>query len=66
MTRASFKSRVALLISNKVFANENLNRSGAEKDEENMEKLLTELGYEVVKHTDLTGKVQKIYIINFL
>lgn len=50
-------NRVALLITNIKFTNEKLNRNGAEKDEENMEKLLKSLGYEVVKHTNLTGKV---------
>lgn len=34
-----------------------MNRYGADKDEESMEKLLTGLGYEVLKHTNLTGKV---------
>uniref|UniRef100_A0A8C6SPN5 Uncharacterized protein n=1 Tax=Neogobius melanostomus TaxID=47308 RepID=A0A8C6SPN5_9GOBI len=33
-----------------------LKQRGAEKDEENMEKLLSTLGYEVVKHTNLTAK----------
>lgn len=50
-------SRVALLITNIKFTDERMNRNGAEKDEENTEKLLTGLGYEVVKHTNLTGKV---------
>ncbi|XP_075956101.1 caspase a-like [Anarhichas minor] len=49
-------NRVALLITNIKFADEKLNRKGAEKDEANMDKLLTDLGYEVVKHTNLTGK----------
>lgn len=49
---------MALLITNRNFVNEKLNRYGAEKDEENMEKLLTSLHYEVVKHRDLTGKVR--------
>jgi len=50
-------NRVALLITNIKFTDEKFNRNGAEKDEENTEKLLTALGYEVVKHTNLTGKV---------
>lgn len=57
MTKKSIGNRVALLITNIKFTNEKFNRRGAEKDEENMEKLLTVLGYEVVKHTNLTGKV---------
>ncbi len=57
MTKHSSRNRVALLITNIKFTSENLNRNGAEKDEENMKNLLTSLGYEVVKHTNLTGKV---------
>lgn len=53
----SIRNRVALLITNIKFTDERYNRNGAEKDEENMETLLTALGYEVVKHTNLTGKV---------
>ncbi|XP_051255398.1 caspase a-like isoform X2 [Dicentrarchus labrax] len=56
VTDQSIRNRVALLITNMIFANQNLNRYGAEKDEQNMEKLLTDLGYEVVKYTNLTGK----------
>uniref|UniRef100_A0A3B3VE98 Caspase-1-like n=1 Tax=Poecilia latipinna TaxID=48699 RepID=A0A3B3VE98_9TELE len=52
----SLRSRVALLITNRNFANPSLTRKGAEKDEENMEKLLRSLGYEVVKHNDLTAQ----------
>lgn len=48
---------MALLITNIKFTNERMNRYGADKDEENMENLLTGLGYEVLKHTNLTGKV---------
>lgn len=33
-------------------------RHGAEKDEENMEWLLKELGYDVDKHRDLSGTVR--------
>lgn len=57
MTKDNIKNRVALLITNIKFTNERFNRKGAEKDEENMETLLKALGYEVVKHTNLTGKV---------
>lgn len=48
---------MALLITNIKFKNERMNRYGADKDEESMEKLLTGLGYEVLKHTNLTGQV---------
>ncbi|KAM4742128.1 caspase a-like [Anableps anableps] len=56
VTETSFRNRVALLITNINFSEKKMNRRGAEKDEENMEKLLSSLGYEVVKYTDLTGK----------
>ncbi|XP_075892327.1 caspase-1-like [Nelusetta ayraudi] len=49
-------NRVALLITNIKFTNDRDTRHGAEKDEENMEKLLKSLRYEVVKYTNLTGK----------
>lgn len=52
-------NRVALLITNIRFAQECMNRQGAEKDEENMKKLLRDLGYEVVEHRNLTGKVKR-------
>ncbi|KAM3615331.1 uncharacterized protein V6R79_000414 [Siganus canaliculatus] len=55
VTKISIKSRVALMISNIQFTHNN-RRNGAEKDEENMEKLLRSLGYEVVKYTNLTAK----------
>ncbi|XP_075996797.1 caspase-1-like isoform X2 [Genypterus blacodes] len=48
--------RLALIITNKTFKNARLNRSGAEKDEANMEALLRSQRYEVVTHKDLTGK----------
>ncbi|XP_022623279.1 caspase-1-like [Seriola dumerili] len=56
VTKDNIKSRVALLITNIRFTDERLNRTGAEKDEENMEKLLKALGYDVMKCTNLTGK----------
>ncbi|XP_036005778.1 caspase-1-like [Fundulus heteroclitus] len=56
VSKTSLKSRVALLISNINFTDNNLTRKGAEKDEENMEELLSSLQYEVVKHNDLTAK----------
>lgn len=52
-------NRVALLITNIKFTNDCYTRQGAEKDEENMEKLLKSLRYEVVKYTNLTGKVKR-------
>lgn len=48
---------MALLITNIKFTCERLYRHGAENDEDNMEKLLKDLGYEVLKHTNLTAKV---------
>ncbi|XP_077954453.1 caspase a [Gasterosteus aculeatus] len=51
----SISNRVALLITNIKFT-ELRNRNGAEKDEENMEILMKGLGYEVVKHRDLTAQ----------
>ncbi|XP_028275909.1 caspase-1-like [Parambassis ranga] len=65
VTRNSIRNRVALLITNIKFTNENLNRKGAEKDEENMEKLLSDLGYKVVKHTNLTAKEIDEALIQF-
>ncbi|KAM6932323.1 caspase a [Lycodopsis pacificus] len=56
VAKDSMSNRVSLLITNIKFTDESLNRNGAEKDEANMEKQLTALGYEVVKHTNLTGK----------
>ncbi|XP_042342339.1 caspase a-like [Plectropomus leopardus] len=61
----SIRSRVALLITNIKFSDEKLNRHGAEKDEDNMQKQLTTLGYEVVKYTNLTGKEINDAIIGF-
>lgn len=56
VTRESIESRIALLITNIEFKDQDFNRKGAEKDEKNMENLLTGLGYEVVKHRNLTAK----------
>ncbi|XP_070826079.1 caspase a-like [Chaetodon trifascialis] len=64
-SKHSIKNRVALLITNIKFTNERLNRSGAEEDQKNMEKLLTSLGYEVVKHLDLTAKAIDAALIEF-
>lgn len=51
-------NRVALMITNIKFSKDQMTRRGAEKDEENMEKLLGGLGYEVVKYTNLTAEVK--------
>nr|XP_040041425.1 caspase a [Gasterosteus aculeatus aculeatus] len=55
-SKNSISNRVALLITNIKFTYEIPNRNGAEKDEENMEILMKGLGYEVVKHRNLTAK----------
>uniref|UniRef100_A0A3Q2CE51 Caspase-1-like n=1 Tax=Cyprinodon variegatus TaxID=28743 RepID=A0A3Q2CE51_CYPVA len=65
VTQDSFRNRVALLITNMKFSDQKMDRRGAEKDEENMEKLLSSLGYEVVKYTDLTGKAINDGLIQF-
>uniref|UniRef100_A0A3B4AJ31 Uncharacterized protein n=1 Tax=Periophthalmus magnuspinnatus TaxID=409849 RepID=A0A3B4AJ31_9GOBI len=65
VTLNSSKNRVALLITNITFADKMKNRAGAEKDEENMEKLLTDLGYEVVKYRDLTAKQMDKALVQF-
>ncbi|KAM8904720.1 caspase a [Spinachia spinachia] len=54
--RNAIKNRVALLITNIKFTDEKKNRNGAEKDEQNMENLMMELKYEVVKHRNLTAQ----------
>uniref|UniRef100_A0A8C6WI84 Caspase-1 n=1 Tax=Neogobius melanostomus TaxID=47308 RepID=A0A8C6WI84_9GOBI len=64
VTSNSIKNRVALIITNITFTKLN-NRPGAEKDEENMEKLLSTLGYEVVKHTNLTAKKMGDALVDF-
>lgn len=58
-------SRLALLITNIEFQDVNLNRKGAEKDEQNMEELLRALKYEVVKHRNLTAKEIDKALIEF-
>ncbi|TMS07762.1 Caspase-1 [Larimichthys crocea] len=65
VTKYSSSNRVALLISNIEFTNEKFNRNGADKDEMNMEKLLSDLGYEVVKYTNLTAKAIDDAVIRF-
>ncbi|KAI1893705.1 hypothetical protein AGOR_G00126440 [Albula goreensis] len=52
----SERKRLALLINNVNFSCEEKNRHGANKDEERMERLLTDLGYKVEKHIDLPAE----------
>ncbi|KAM9453947.1 caspase a-like isoform 1-T1 [Salvelinus alpinus] len=52
----SGRKRLALLINNVEFDDKNMLRRGAEKDEENVERLLRDLGYDVVKHRNLSGQ----------
>ncbi|XP_062299573.1 caspase a-like [Scomber scombrus] len=54
-TKKSIQKRVALLITNIEFEKME-NRSGAEKDEQDMETLLTALNYEVVRKRNRTGQ----------
>ena len=56
MTENSEAHRVALLITNMNFKDLNTRRE-AGIDEQAMLELLTNLGYEVVKYRDLSGKV---------
>uniref|UniRef100_A0A8C6T1V8 Caspase-1 n=1 Tax=Neogobius melanostomus TaxID=47308 RepID=A0A8C6T1V8_9GOBI len=65
VTLNSVKNRVALLITNITFADKEYNRNGAEKDEENMDNLLSNLGYEVVKYTNLTAKQMNDALVKF-
>ncbi|XP_054650076.1 caspase a-like [Dunckerocampus dactyliophorus] len=65
VTPKSIKSRVALLITNIKFRVERLNRDGAEADEQKMERLLRDLGYDVVKYTNRTGKQIDQAVIDF-
>ncbi|XP_073339295.1 caspase a-like [Pagrus major] len=65
VTKESIENRVALLITNIKFTNRRLNRDGAERDEKNMKKLLEGLGYEVVKHPNLTAKAIDAAIRDF-
>ncbi|XP_063762631.1 caspase a-like isoform X1 [Eleginops maclovinus] len=64
-SKNAIRYRVALLITNIKFTDASLNRNGAERDEKNMEKLLNALGYEVVKHTNLTGEEIDAAVIEF-
>ena len=51
------RTRMALLITNVRFDN-GKHRHGAEKDEQEMSKLLSSLGYNVKQHRDLSGAVR--------
>ncbi|KAM9318427.1 caspase-1-A-like isoform 1-T2 [Pholidichthys leucotaenia] len=61
----SHKNRVALLITNITFTDEKFNRRGAEIDEKNMDELLSALGYEVVKYTNLTAEKMNEALVKF-
>lgn len=61
----SVRKRLALLINNVDFDDKAMKRSGAEKDEENMEKLLMELDYQVVKRPNLSAKEMDEALRNF-
>ncbi|KAM9812462.1 caspase-1-A-like isoform 2-T2 [Syngnathus typhle] len=65
VTKESVRSRVALLITNIKFKNRGLDRPGADVDERNMQRLLEDLGYEVVKHTDRTGQQMDKAVLDF-
>ncbi|KAM8853196.1 caspase a-like [Synchiropus picturatus] len=65
VTEASKKNRVALLITNIEFSNPSQNRGGARKDQENMERVLRWLHYDVVSHTNLTGKQIEEAVVDF-
>ncbi|XP_061136718.1 caspase a-like [Syngnathus typhle] len=65
VTKESVRSRVALLITNIKFKNRGLDRPGADVDERNMQRLLKDLGYEVVKHTDRTGQQMDKAVLDF-
>ncbi|KAL6462403.1 hypothetical protein MHYP_G00288250 [Metynnis hypsauchen] len=59
------RKRLALLINNVEFDCEKMKRRGAQRDEENMEKLLRGLGYNVIKHTNLSGQEMDEALRNF-
>ncbi|XP_026083885.1 caspase-1-like [Carassius auratus] len=52
----SVRKRLALLINNIDFEDKGMTRRGADRDEDNMEWLLKELDYEVVKYRNLSAK----------
>ncbi|XP_016304294.1 caspase-1-A-like isoform X1 [Sinocyclocheilus anshuiensis] len=64
-TSSSWRKGSALLINNIKFDRSELNRPGAELDEENMEWLLRALGYSVEKHTNLSGDAINRAVKNF-
>ncbi|XP_016113232.1 caspase-1-A-like isoform X2 [Sinocyclocheilus grahami] len=64
-TSRSQRKGSALLITNIEFDNPEYNRYGADKDEENMEWLLTALGYSVEKHRNLSGNEINRAVVNF-
>lgn len=59
MKDKSVRKRLALLINNIDFKEKSMTRRGADRDEENMEWLLKELDYQVVKYRNLSAKVCK-------
>ncbi|XDV40722.1 hypothetical protein PO909_009744 [Leuciscus waleckii] len=59
------RTRLALLINNRDFDNKDMTRRGAERDEENMEWLLKELDYQVVKYTNVSAEEMKQAVKNF-
>ncbi|XP_043116777.1 caspase a [Puntigrus tetrazona] len=52
----SVRKRLALLINNIDFDDKDMTRRGADRDEENLEWLLKELDYQVVKYRNLSAK----------
>ncbi|XP_056122195.1 caspase a [Rhinichthys klamathensis goyatoka] len=59
------RTRLALLINNRDFDDKAMTRRGAERDEENMEWLLKELDYQVVKYTNVSAEDMKKAVENF-
>ncbi|KAK7158123.1 hypothetical protein R3I93_009352 [Phoxinus phoxinus] len=59
------RTRLALLINNRDFDDKDMTRRGAERDEENMEWLLKELDYQVVKYTNVNAEQMKRAVKNF-
>ncbi|XP_072325487.1 caspase-1-like isoform X3 [Scyliorhinus torazame] len=57
--------RLALLINNIEFEKPEMKRKGAEVDEEQMQKLLNGLGYQVEKHNNLTAEGMKQAMVAF-
>lgn len=61
----SVRKRLALLINNIDFDEKSMTRRGADKDEENMEWLLKELDYQVVKYKNLSAKDMEKAVMDF-